>query len=56
MAQTSLIAFAAAMAPKSYGSSTTGVKKSVVTISARPPPRSRTAASSGSARPTRTFG
>ena len=35
MAYTSLSALAAAMAPKSYGSSTMGVKKSVVKTSAR---------------------
>ena len=35
IAYTSLSAFAAAMRPKSYGSSTTGVKKSTVWTSAR---------------------
>ena len=46
IAYTSLIAFAEAMRPNSYGSSTIGIKKSVVDISADPSPKSYTAASS----------
>jgi hypothetical protein len=38
------MAFAAAMAPKSYGSSTIGMKKSVVEINALPSPSSANAA------------
>ena len=43
---------AAAIWPKSYGSSTTGVKKSVVTTSARRASSRQTAASSGAPSPT----
>src|SRR5688572_26025869 len=52
MANTSLHAFAAAIAPKSAGSSTRGGKKSVVETKARPSARRRTAASSKGANPT----
>ena len=46
IAYTSLIAFAEAIRPKLKGSSTIGIKKSVVEISAVPLPISNTAASS----------
>ena len=46
MAYTSLMAFTEAIAPKSNGSSTIGMKKSVVLMMAVPLPRSNTAASS----------
>src|SRR4051812_34419479 len=52
MAKTSLHAFAAAIAPKSSGSSTSGGKKSVVETKARPSAKRRTAASSNGANPT----
>ena len=48
IAQTSDIAFAATMRPQSNGSSTTGVKKSAVLITARPASSRTTAASSPS--------
>ena len=51
IAYTSDKAFAAAIRPQSYGSSTIGVKKSVVSTSARSPSRRSTAASSPSAAP-----
>ena len=46
IAKTSLIEFAAAMAPYMYGSSTTGGKKSTVCTRARPSPNLYTPASS----------
>ena len=49
-------ALVAAIRPKSYGSSTTGVKKSAVTTRARSSVRRYTAASSPVVCPTRTFG
>src|SRR3954451_22596504 len=52
MAKTSLQALAAAIAPKSSGSSTRGGKKSVVDTKARPSPSRSTAASSKGASPT----
>ena len=52
MAYTSDRALAAAIRPQSYGSSTTGVKKSAVLMTACPPARRTTAASSPSSRPT----
>ena len=50
------MALAAAIAPKVHGSSTIGVKKSIVLISARASSMRITAASSGSPRPTSTSG
>ena len=52
MANTSLQALAAATAPKSAGSSTSGGKKSVVETNAKSSESRRTAASSNGARPT----
>jgi len=52
MAYRSESALAAAICPKSNGSSTTGVKKSVVTTSARRASIRHTAASSGDPSPT----
>ena len=56
IAYTSEIAFAAAIRPKSYGSSTSGVKKSTVCTSARSALSANTAASSAVAGPTSTRG
>ena len=55
IAYTSLMAFAAAIRPKSNASSTMGIKKSVVAIRAFPFPISYTAASSAVALPTSSF-
>src|SRR6516162_1478828 len=52
IAYTSESALVAAIRPQSYASSTTGVKKSVVAISAMPPSMSTTAASSPLSSPT----
>ena len=54
MAKTSDIAFAAAIWPKVYGSSTMGAKKSTVWTSARSSRSTKTPASSKVSRPTRT--
>ena len=56
MAYTSLIALVAAMRPKSYGSSTMGMKKSVVAISAWFSLSKYTAASSAVSMPTSSSG
>src|SRR5699024_3471978 len=56
MAYTSLMAFAAATCPKSYGSSTIGVKKSVVWTIAVSSFNLYTPASSFVSSPTSTFG
>ena len=55
IAYKSLSELAAAMAPKSSGSSTIGVKKSTLATSTRPSPSSYTAASSGVSSPTSKF-
>src|SRR3990167_5338146 len=52
----SLIALVAAMRPKSYGSSTIGIKKSVVDTTPRSSSRAYTAASSREALPTHSLG
>jgi hypothetical protein len=51
IAYTSDSAFVAAIRPQSYASSTTGVKNSVVAISAKPPSMRTAAASSPSSNP-----
>jgi hypothetical protein len=56
MAQMSESAFAAAMRPNQYGSSTTGVKKSTVSTIAWPASSFQTAASSRVSCPTRALG
>mmetsp|Transcript_83948 Transcript_83948/g.140093 ORF Transcript_83948/g.140093 Transcript_83948/m.140093 type:complete len:213 (+) Transcript_83948:723-1361(+) len=56
IAYTSLMALVAAMRPKSCGSSTMGMKKSVVLMRPWPSPRSYTAASSFVPRPTSSRG
>ncbi len=56
IAYTSESAFAAAIAPNQYGSSTTGGKKSAVCTSARSASSFHTSASSGAFKPLKRFG